>query len=325
MNNHLFSAPSAHTALRTLIAAAAVVLIATSAAHAQLSKPFLWELTKEPPKETTKDATTDAAKDAAKDSKTVVLFGSLHVAKPDFYPVPDSVQKRFDNAKVLAVEADVTLPETQQVCTKLAVTKEKLESVLSPEDFAALSGYIRAAAIPDALIENRKLWLVNLVVVGVELGQLGVDFARGLDVVFLREAKFAKKRIVEVEGGALQCATLAGAGPAETAAAMTRFLAAVRQNRMEKRLIEMLAAYRTGDGVALNRLVNEDFGDSADGLASKRRIFDDRHPAMADKIDGYFKSPDSHFVVIGVGHLFGENNLLEALAKRGIRAKRIAD
>ena len=325
MNNHLFSAPSAHTALRTLIAAAAVVLIATSAAHAQLSKPFLWELTKEPPKETTKDATTDAAKDAAKDSKTVVLFGSLHVAKPDFYPVPDSVQKRFDNAKVLAVEADVTLPETQQACTKLAVTKEKLESVLSAEDFAALSGYIRAAAIPDALIENRKLWLVNLVVVGVELGQLGVDFARGLDVVFLREAKFAKKRIVEVEGGALQCAALAGAGPAETAAAMTRFLAAVRQNRMEKRLIEMLAAYRTGDGVALNRLVNEDFGDSADGLASKRRIFDDRHPAMADKIDTYFKSSDSHFVVIGVGHFFGENNLLEALAKRGIHAKRIAD
>lgn len=325
MNNRLFSAPSAHTALRTLIAAAAVVLIATSAAHAQLSKPFLWELTKEPPKETTRDATKDPAKDAAKGSLTVVLFGSLHVAKPDFYPVPDSVQKRFDNAKVLAVEADVTLPETQQACTKLAVTKEKLESVLSAEDFAALSGYIRAAAIPDALIENRKLWLVNLVVVGVELGQLGVDFARGLDVVFLREAKFAKKRIVEVEGGALQCAALAGAGPAETAAAMTRFLAAVRQNRMEKRLIEMLAAYRTGDGVALNRLVNEDFGDSADGLASKRRIFDDRHPAMADKIDGYFKSPDSHFVVIGVGHLFGENNLLEALANRGIRAKRIAD
>jgi uncharacterized protein len=309
----------ARPAVRLFATVIATALMATSTAHAQLSKPFLWELSKERPL----DASKDAPKDAAKGSSTVTLFGSLHVAKPDFYPVPDSVQKRFDEAKVLAVEADVTLPETQQACTKLAVTKDKLESVLSPEDFAALSGYIRAAAIPDALVENRKLWLVNLVVVGVELGQLGVDFARGLDVVFLREAKFAKKRIVEVEGGAVQCAALAGAGPAETAATMTRFLAAVRQNRMEKRLIEMLAAYRTGDGAGLNRVVNEEFGDSADGLASKRRIFDDRHEGMADKIDGYFKSPDSHFVVIGVGHLFGENNLLQALAKRGIRAKRI--
>ena len=314
MNHRYFSSlPLRHATLplRLLAAAFAIAVLTTSAAHAQLTKPFLWELTKADSKEGTKDA------------KTVVLFGSLHIAKPDFYPVPDSVQKRFDDSKVLAVEADVTMPETQQACTKLAVTKDKLESVLSAEDFAALSGYIRAAGIPEALIENRKLWLVNLVVVGVELGQLGVDFARGLDVVFLREAKFAKKRSVEVEGGALQCAALAGASPAETAAAMTRFLAAVRQNRMEKRLIEMLAAYRAGDGVALNRLVGEDFGDSADGIASKRRIFDDRHPAMADKIDGYFKSPDSHFVVIGVGHMFGDNNLLDALAKRGIRVKRI--
>ncbi|MBC7711065.1 MAG: TraB/GumN family protein, partial [Rhizobacter sp.] len=92
---------------------------------------------------------------------------------------------------------------------------------------------------------------------------------------------------------------------------------------MEKRLIEMLAAYRAGDGPALTRIVGEDFGDSAEGASARRRIFDDRHPAMADKIDAYFKSPDNHFVVIGVGHMFGENNLLEALAKRGIRAKRI--
>jgi uncharacterized protein YbaP (TraB family) len=28
-------------------------------------------------------------------------------------------------------------------------------------------------------------------------------------------------------------------------------------------------------------------------------------------------------VVIGAGHMFGENNLLQALEKRGIKAKRI--
>ena len=50
---------------------------------------------------------------------------------------------------------------------------------------------------------------------------------------------------------------------------------------------------------------------------------DDRHPAMAEAIDSYFKQPDSHFVVIGVGHMFGDNNLLEALAKRGVQARRV--
>ena len=92
---------------------------------------------------------------------------------------------------------------------------------------------------------------------------------------------------------------------------------------MEKRLIEMIAAYRAGDGPALTRLVAEDFSDTPEGLSARRRILDDRHPAMADKIDSYFKQPESHFVVIGVGHLFGENNLLDALAKKGIKARRV--
>ena len=270
---------------------------------AQITKPFLWELTR--------------------GDKTVTLFGSLHVGKPDFYPIPESVITRFESSKVLAVEADITLPETQQACVKLASTDEKLENMLSADDFAALNGYVRASNIPETTINKRKLWMVNLALVGAELNQLGVDFSRGLDVVFLREAKTAKKRVIEVEGGALQCGALAAATPAETTAALTRFLAAVRQNRMEKRLDQMLVAYRAGDGPSLNKVVAEEFGDSKEGMLAKQRVFDDRHPAMAERIDSYFKSPDKHFVVIGVGHMFGDNNLLDALSKRGVTVKRV--
>lgn len=287
--------------LRCIVAAIAVS--ALSAAHAQIAKPFLWELSKE--------------------GKTVTLFGSLHVGKPDFYPIPEVVIKRFEDATVLGVEADVTLPETQQACTKLAATDEKLENMLSGDDFAALNGYIKASNLPESTVNKRKLWMVNLALVGAELNQLGVDFARGLDIVFLREAKAAKKRVVEVEGGAVQCGALAGASSAETTAALTRFLAAVRQNRMEKRLDQMLISYRAGDCPSLNKVVVEEFGDSKEGVLAKQRIFDNRHPAMAEKIDGFFKSPERHFVVIGVGHMFGDNNLLDAIVKRGVTVKRV--
>lgn len=272
-------------------------------ASAQIVKPFLWEL--------------------SRGDKIVTLFGSLHVGKPDFYPIPESVIKRFEDSTVLAVEADITLPETQQACVKLAATDDKLEDMLSGDDFAALNGYVKASNIPEATFSKRKLWMVNLALVGAELNQLGVDFAKGLDVVFLREAKAARKRVVEVEGGAQQCGALAGASTAETTAALTRFLAAVRQNRMEKRLDQMLVAYRAGDGPSLNKVVNEEFGDSREGMMAKQRVFDNRHPPMAERIDSYFKSPERHFVVIGVGHMFGDNNLLDALAKRGVTVKRV--
>ncbi len=287
--------------LRCIVVAIAVSALST--AQAQIAKPFLWDLTK--------------------DGKTMSLFGSLHVGKPDFYPLPESVIKRYEEATVLAVEADVTVPETQQACMKLAATDEKLEDMLSSDDFAALNSYVKASAIPEASINKRKLWMINLALVGAELNQLGVDFARGLDVTFLREAKLSKKRIVEVEGGTQQCGALAGATKAESTAALTRFLAAVRQNRMEKRLEQMLTSYRAGDGLSLNKVVNEEFGDSKEGMLAKQRVFDNRHPPMAERIDSFFKSPERHFVVIGVGHMFGENNLLEALRKRGITVKRV--
>ncbi|HPG61630.1 MAG TPA: TraB/GumN family protein, partial [Casimicrobium sp.] len=71
------------------------------------------------------------------------------------------------------------------------------------------------------------------------------------------------------------------------------------------------------------RVVNEEFGTTPEGLSARKRVFDDRHPAMADAIDSYFKQTDKHFVVIGVGHMVGENNLLEALAKKGVGIKRV--
>lgn len=286
-----------------LVAATAALASLALPAHAQLAKPFLWEL--------------------SKGGKTVTLFGSLHVGKNDFFPLPELVLKRYDDAKVLAVEADITVPETQQACIKLGVTTEKLDSVLPAEDYAALVNYAKASGLPEGALQNRKLWLLNLVVVGVELGQLGVDFSRGLDVVFLRDAKKDKKRIAEVEGGQRQCGALAAATNSEAAASMARFLATVRENKMEKRLDEMVDAYRAGDATTMARVVNEEFGSTPEGLSARKRVFDDRHPAMADAIDGYFKQADKHFVVIGVGHMVGENNLLEALAKKGVTVKRV--
>jgi len=297
--------PAMTRVLATWLSALCVLGTAIHAlpARAELSNPFLWEL--------------------SKGGKTLSLFGSLHVGKNDFYPVPEFVLKRFEDAKVLAVETDMTLPASQQVCGKLAATTERVDSVLSQEDFAALTGYLRASNLPPNAIEGRKLWFVNLIVVGAELQQLGIDFSRGLDVVFVREAKQAKKRVVEVVGAGKQCESLAAASNAEAAATMTRFLETVRSNKMEKRLFEMIDAYRSGDAATLSRVIAEEFGPTPEGQAARRRVFEDRHDAMAEVIETYLRHADSHFVVISIGHLIGKSNLLDALAKRGISVKRV--
>ena len=85
----------------------------------------------------------------------------------------------------------------------------------------------------------------------------------------------------------------------------------------------MEAAYRSGDAATLSRVIAEEFGPTPEGQAARRRVFEDRHDAMAEVIETYLRHADSHFVVISIGHLIGKSNLLDALAKRGISVKRV--
>ncbi|MFN3630905.1 MAG: TraB/GumN family protein [Casimicrobiaceae bacterium] len=292
-------------ALRALVSAFVAGL--PIAAWAQLADPFLWELTK------------------PGSNTTVTLFGSLHVGRSDFYPLPEAVQKRFDAAKVLAVEADILLPSTQQICDRLARTDVPLDRQLPAEEFAALQAYLRASNLPPRVVEGKKLWLVNLVLTAVELAQLGMDFNRGVDITLLNAARNTGKRIVEVEGAARQCGSLAQASDAEAIAAFNRFMATIRENRMEKRLTALLDLYRAGDGPRLLEVIDDEFGTTPLGRRARARLFEERHPHMADAIAEYFTKPEPHFVVIGVGHLLGSSSLLDALAKKGITAKRVTD
>ncbi len=283
--------------LFTLLTLTAAIAFAQNAT-AQVKKPFLWEL--------------------SKNGKTATLFGSLHVGKPDFYPVPTFVRSRFDAADVIAVEVDVTRDDTRVACNRLAATNEKLDKLLPEEEMQQLSRYAKASGLDLKKLDGRKLWMVNLILTVTELTQLGVDFEDGIDLVITREAYFQKKRVVEVEGPK-QCTSLAGADGPEAVAGMNRFLTAVRENKMERRINDMIAAYRIGDGEAIAKITVDEFGDSPIGKRSRQRIFDDRHGSMAETIDGYLAKNEKHFVAIGVAHMHGPTNLLQALEKRGIK------
>ncbi|TAG01175.1 MAG: TraB/GumN family protein [Burkholderiales bacterium] len=288
--------------LLSVATATTVAALFATSASAQLNNPFLWEL--------------------SKGGKTMYLFGSLHIGKPDFYPVPPAIRLRFDEAEILAVEADVTEPATRNACQRLAVTEEKIEKLLSADELLELTRYLQAAKVNPKAVEGKKLWMVNLLLTVIELQQLGVDFEDGPDVVVARQARELKKKIVEIEGPK-QCAALAGADQAESLAGLNRFLTSVRENKMERRIDLMLDAYRAGDGNAIHKVSTEEYGDTPMGKKSKARVFDDRHPIMAETIDGYFAKKESHFVVISAGRMFGDNNLAQALEKRGVKLKRV--
>ena len=108
--------------------------------------------------------------------------------------------------------------------------------------------------------------------VGAELTQLGVDFGRGLDLMFLRDAKLAKSVLLKSRAVPDNALRSPGPAPPKLRPRCRRDASRHRagENKMEKRLDEMVNAYRAGDGPKLSRVVQEEFGTSAEGLAARK-------------------------------------------------------
>ena len=89
---------------RLLLAACALALPAA----AQTTKHFLWEV--------------------ASMTNRVYLYGTVHAGKKEWFPLPGPVEAAFMDAKILAVEADVTNVEAMGKTTS-ATTYEPPDSL----------------------------------------------------------------------------------------------------------------------------------------------------------------------------------------------------
>jgi uncharacterized protein YbaP (TraB family) len=74
--------------------------------------------------------------------------------------------------------------------------------------------------------------------------------------------------------------------------------------------VNMISAWRRGDSETLHSVLQESFQDFP-SLA--RRLIDVRNQNWFPKIDGYLRSGQTYFVVLGAGHIGGPAGLLALL------------
>ena len=82
----------------------------------------------------------------------------------------------------------------------------------------------------------------------------------------------------------------------------------------------MINAWRRGDVEALNRSLRDSFHDFP---SLSRRLIDVRNQNWLPKIDGFLRSGQTYFVVVGAGHVGGPNGLLTLLKARGCTVEQL--
>ncbi len=89
-------------------------------------------------------------------------------------------------------------------------------------------------------------------------------------------------------------------------------------------MAKMVEDWEKGDAKALDQLVRKAARDNPKLEPIMKKLFDDRNVKMLSKIEKYLQSNQSHFVVVGAGHMVGEKGLVQLLRDKGLKVEQMA-
>jgi uncharacterized protein YbaP (TraB family) len=247
---------------------------------------------------------------------TAYLFGSIHVAKPQMYPLDAQIEQAFSNSDTLVVEMNVAADKTPALAMQMLAKStyppgDSLDKHVSKEVFAMATKRMAKDGLPVAQMKLFKPWLLAMTFTMVQLSKLGIDPQSGIDFHFLNNAR--GKRIVELESAEEQMNLFDTFSDKEQEGFLKYTLE--DNDTVAQHIDDMITAWNNGDVVKIQDFVQKAVKDSPDLQPVFVKLFDDRNKRMAAKIEELLKNNNTYFIVVGAGHLVGKTGLLQLLGK----------
>jgi len=248
---------------------------------------------------------------------SVVLLGSVHMLKPGASELPPEAAQAYAHAKALVMEVDLNALNAEDLLTAMSnqsamAEDQTLAEALGPALYDRFRKQARVLGLDADMLAHTQPWLAALALDQAQMAKLGYASAAGVDEQLAHQAAADHKPIVGLETVEEQLGVFARL----SAAQQRRFLAYTldEEERAGDELEHMVSAWRRGDTVALEQLLQEGFEDFPDLLAvltteRNRRWLATLLPLLAENQD--------YLVVVGAMHLVGKNGLVELLRQRG--------
>lgn len=258
------------------------------------------------------------------DTNTVYLLGSIHVATKDLYPLPQSIEDAFAKSTKLVLEIDESKVDPAAM-QKMVMAKglypagDSIQKHLSKDAQKTLATYLDGADL--GAMAQMKPWLLAVQITAEQLGKLGLDPSQGVDKHFLAEAKKSDKPVLELETVEFQLGALAGF-PDDL---QEKFLVSsiLESSSIKTEFEKLLACWKKGDTETMDKLLFKQLVEHPDLKPVFEKIFFERNAGMTDKIEGYLKTKEPHFVVMGSGHLIGDRGILKLLADKKYKIEQV--
>nr|WP_237457408.1 TraB/GumN family protein [Pseudomaricurvus sp. HS19] len=254
------------------------------------------------------------------------LLGSIHFGNPGLYPLPSYVNQAFKDSEVLAVELDPQRLDPAEVSLVLTnygrlPTGQLLKDYLPESDWHKLQALLNASGLPAETMQRLKPWLVAVQLTAAQVRRAGFSEGYGIDRHFLTLARHpeAPKQILELESFRQQMAMFDGLSHR---AQVEFLLQSLEDSELAPRTLDQLIkAWRKGDQQALEGLVAEAFGTDTTPLYD--RVFVRRNDLMQERLLAELRRGERLFVVVGAGHVVGDDGLVARFRALGYTVQRL--
>lgn len=276
-----------------LLALAAAAAVATPAS----AEPAVWVV---------KDADSE-----------MVLFGSVHVLPPGLSWRPAALDAALTKADDLWFELPVG-PATDVEVARLAgmlgilPPDKSLFTLLPAEDSKRLIRVADAYGIDKAGLARLEPWLAEVALAGAAFGKAGADATHGVETVLNATAPAAARRkALETPGE--QIGLFDQAPMAEQLASLKVSL--VELEKDPEGYTKLVSAWLAGDAGVLDREALQPLRKASPALF--QRLVTGRNAKWTTELDTRLKGQGRSVVVVGVGHLIGDEGLPARLRALG--------
>lgn len=254
------------------------------------------------------------------------LMGSVHFGKESMYPLPVTILNAFKSADALVVEANIADADQNMLAQMMMSSGvysdgTTLKTVLDADTWGALNISAANLGMPPAMIAGMRPWFASMTLTALALKKIGLDETLGIDQHFLDFAKKERKPIRELESVKQQLALLSSL-PQKVQIAMLKQTLEEVGNASEY-FETMFKSWQSGNSQALNEMFIADMKNSPNGEALYRVMITDRNITMARGVDTMLRGGCNCFVVVGAGHLGGEQGIIKLLQAKGYDAEQL--
>jgi uncharacterized protein len=262
------------------------------------------------------------------DGHAMVLFGTLHVGLPEFYPLEERLTGALAEASTLALEIDPDQPradlqEALRSYGMLAPGNPAYDN-LPPQQKRRLDRLLQQGGLDATSMLTFKPVLLATMLALAEYTRQGYRSDLSSDAWLARQARHRHVRVLALESLGSQLALLDRLPVPDRWRFLDEMMDTIESGAQRTEAQEVVRAWSTADQRALDRLAARcETDQSVSGRFVTQVLLKERNVGLADRLLQLLRSEDRTVAAIGVLHLLGTGSVPALLEQRGVTVERI--